>query len=613
MKLKIKNLLAAPALLLALGLSAADGVKVEHLGINNTLVRVEGEGRYLLLPVQEAYDDAKVNIVVDGRLEKTIFVRLAKSKIDYKMPLDLSPWKGHDVVLNIVTTHDRTSVREAKQDACWSNLSLADTFDTANSEQYRPAFHHTPLYGWMNDPNGMFYKDGTWHLYYQWNPYGSKWQNMTWGHSSSNDLVHWDHHQAAIEPNGLGTVFSGSSAIDHENSAGFGEDAVVTLYTSAAESQIQSLAWSNDNGNTFNIYPGNPILTLESEARDPNMFWNPTTKEWTLVLAHALDREMLIFTSPDMKEWTLQSAFGKGLGAQEGVWECPDLFELTVDGTDKTKWVLLCNINPGGPFGGSGIQYFVGDFDGKTFKADTDASGKVATKWLDYGKDNYAVVSWSDAPESRRTLMGWMSNWQYAAEVPTHQFRSANTLPREISLFTAPDGQIYAATVPSPEIDALRGQLTINKESVSVAGKGKNFALPTANSGICEILLDIEPGKAETVSVTLSNDKDERAVLTYTPANDTLSFDRRNSGLSDFSQDFPAVTTAPTYTDGDKMSLRIFVDRSSIEVFADGGKSVMTNLVFPTAPYTALTLSTTGSQAKIKDLKVYALTPTVEL
>ena len=416
--------------LLCQGALAADssGIKVEHLGTNNTLVRVEGDSRYLMIPVQEAYDDATVNVVVDGKLERTVYVRLAKSKVDYAVPFDLSPYKGKNVVLNIVTTQSRSTVREASEDACWSNFALADSISTANVEKYRPAYHHTPLYGWMNDPNGMFYKDGEWHLYYQWNPYGSKWQNMTWGHSSSSDLINWTSHPAAIEPNGLGSVFSGSSTIDTENSAGFGKDAVVAMYTSAGASQVQSLAWSTDNGETFNIYGGNPVLTLDSEARDPNMFWNPDTKLWTLVLAHALDHEMLIFTSPDMKEWTLQSSFGKGEGAQGGVWECPDLFELPVDGGQNKKWVLICNINPGGPFGGSSIQYFTGDFDGKNFKADTDASGKVPTKWLDYGKDNYALVSWSDAPQGRRTVIGWMSNWQYAAEVPSKQFRSANTL-----------------------------------------------------------------------------------------------------------------------------------------------------------------------------------------
>ena len=370
--------------------SAADGVDIRYLGVNNTLVKITGDSKYVLLPVQESSDDAKINVLVDGNIAETIYVRLAKSKTDYTVPFDLTPYQGHEVIFDVVIPQSRGSVREAKDDACWKGICLTDTFDTANREKYRPAFHHTPLYGWMNDPNGMFYKDGKWHLYYQYNPYGSKWQNMTWGHSVSTDLVHWQHLPLAIKPNGLGSVFSGSCAVDSENTAGFGKDAVVAMYTSAGTSQMQSLASSNDGGATFAIYPGNPIVTLESEARDPKVFWNDHTGEWNLVLAHALDHEMLFFTSPDMKDWQLQSSFGKGLGAQGGVWECPDMFELPVEGTDETKWVLLCNINPDGPFGGSGTQYFVGDFDGKTFNADTDKDGKVATKWLDYGKDHYA-------------------------------------------------------------------------------------------------------------------------------------------------------------------------------------------------------------------------------
>lgn len=316
---------------------ADNGIEVDYLGTNNTLVRVTGDSRYLLMPVQDNNDDARINVIVDGKIDKTIFVKLAKSKVDYKVPLDLSGYKGHDVVLNIITSQNRSTVREAKEDACWKNFSLSDSFDTTNREKYRPAYHHTPLYGWMNDPNGMFYKDGEWHLYYQWNPYGSKWQNMTWGHSSSKDLINWEHHPAAIEPNGLGSVFSGSSVVDKENTAGFGKDAIVSLYTSADASQVQSLAHSSDNGMTFDIYPGNPVITLESEARDPNMFWDAANNRWVLTLAHALDHEMLFFTSPDLREWTLQSSFGKGIGAQDGVWECPDLFPLKVDGSDKEK------------------------------------------------------------------------------------------------------------------------------------------------------------------------------------------------------------------------------------------------------------------------------------
>lgn len=595
---------------LAMGASTGNGIKVEHLGSNKTLVRVTGSGRYILLPVQETNDDASVSILVDGKPDRTINVRLAKTKVDYTVPFDLSPYKGRNVVLNITTSQNRATVREAKEDACWNNMSVTDSFPAANREKFRPAFHHTPVYGWMNDPNGMFYKDGVWHLYYQWNPYGSKWQNMTWGHSSSTDLINWQHHPAAIEPDGLGTVFSGSCAIDKDDTAGFGSDAVIALYTSAAASQVQSLAHSNDNGNTFEIYPGNPVITLESEARDPNMFWNEATGEWNLVLAHALEHEMLVFTSPDMKQWTLQSAFGKGLGAQDGVWECPDLFELAVDGSDQKKWVLICNINPGGPFGGSATQYFIGEFDGKTFTPDRDADGNVPTKWMDYGKDHYATVSWSNAPDNRRTVIGWMSNWQYAAEVPTMQYRSANTLPREIGLFRASDGEIYTSCTPSPEIGALRGNASVKKRSFTAGKKSRTFALPEANGGICEITLEITPKKGVPVNLTLANEAGNKVEMVYNPAESTFSFDRYQSGQTDFSQDFPAITTAPAFTDGGNLRLRIFIDRSSIEVFEQNGRFAMTNLVFPESPYTTLSVNAPAGNARIENLAIYPLRTT---
>ena len=581
------------------------GIRIEHLGTNNTFVRVTGQSKYLLLPVQDAGEESQVHVVVDGKLERSIVVRLATSKVDYTVPLDLTPYQGKHVVLNVVTPQSRSTIREAKEDACWKDMRLSDTFSAENREKYRPAYHHTPLYGWMNDPNGMVYHDGVWHLCYQWNPFGSKWQNMTWGHSTSRDLIHWEPQEPTLLPDGLGTIFSGSSAIDEANSAGFGKNSIVTLFTSAANSQVQSLAYSNDGGYTYTTYPGNPVLTLESEARDPNMFWNEETKQWTLILAQALDHEMLIFTSPDLKSWTLQSSFGKGLGAQDGVWECPDLFELPVTGTQEKKWVLICNINPGGPFGGSATQYFTGSFDGKTFKVDTDASGNVPTKWLDYGKDHYATVSWSDTP-GRRTVIGWMSNWQYAAEVPTLQFRSANTLPREMGVFKV-DDQYYVSSKPSPELDALRGKITHNAKRIQVGKRAHTVSLPQENDGICEILMNVDAKRSKQLKMTLANKAQEKVTIIYDVEKETISFDRTQSGIVDFSQDFPAVTVTPTYENDGSVNLRLFIDRSSMELFEQEGRFVMTNLVFPTSPYTTLSFQAEEGSAKVNNLQIYSI------
>ena len=457
----------------------------------------------------------------------------------------------------------------------------------------------------MNDPNGMFYKDGVWHLYYQKNPYGSKWQNMTWGHSTSTDLINWEPQPDAIRPNGLGSIFSGSAVVDHNNTAGYGEDAVIALFTSAGTSQMQSFAHSNDDGQTFEVFPGNPIITLDTEARDPNMFWNEKTGEWNLVLAHALEKENLFFTSPDLKNWTLSGNFGKGLGAQEGVWECPDLFELQIPGTDKTKWVLICNINPGGPFGGSSIQYFIGDFDGKKFTSDTNPDGTVSTKWLDYGKDNYALVSWSNAPDNRRTAIGWMSNWQYAADVPTVQFRSANTLPREMVLFEDPDGELYVASVPSPEVEKLRDKTIISASDKKIGDKPLHYKLP--ENGLCEIDLTFQATDADLVTLSLGNTEDEKVILKYDAKNHRMSFDRRESGIIDFSDKFPAVTSSPTFEKDGKINLRIFVDRSSIEMFGNNGEFVMTNLVFPNHPYSMLSLESKNGNAHLDSIKIFSI------
>lgn len=594
--------LAMTSLIVIRPATAQSGVKIEHLGSNNTLVRVVSEGKYLILPIEDSNDEAEVNVLVNGNLDKTLRVRLAKSRVDYTVPLNIEEYADKQVVLNIITSQDRSSVREIKSDACWEHFEVSDSFDTTNREKFRPAYHHTPLYGWMNDPNGMYYKDGVWHLAFQWNPYGSKWQNLSWGQSISRDLIHWETElDPVIEPDGLGMIFSGSAAIDRTNSAGFGKDAVIAMYTSASASQVQSLGWRNDKCRTYNIYEGNPVLTLESEARDPKIFWSSEHHEWIMILAHALEHEMLIFSSPDLKEWTLQSHFGKGLGAQDGVWECPDLFELSVEGSTEKKWVLLCNLNPGGIHGGSATQYFVGDFDGKVFTPDLDADGNVPTKWLDFGKDHYATVSFSDAPDGRRAVIGWMSNWQYAAEVPTLQYRSANTLPREMGLFRGEDSQLYVSSVPSPELLSLRQGEVKRVQNKSITNAPQSFAIPE----LCEIQLTIAPLKADAISFRISNNLDEHVDLVYSISDGKLSFDRRESGLVSFSQDFPCITYAPVMSSDDTLTLRIFIDRSSIEVFGNNGRFTMTNLVFPNAPYSTLSIQSHGSTSKISELTIF--------
>lgn len=597
----IKSVIAASALAAVIP-AMADSIKIEPLSENNSLVRTSGDGaKYLLLPVQESAPIAHIRVLSDGRLDETLNINLAESKTDYFVPLPLHGRDGKNILLDIRIENNRNNMRDAKNGIWIKEMKLSDEFDTTNREKYRPLFHHSPEYGWMNDPNGMFYKDGVWHLAFQWNPYGSKWENMTWGHSTSKDLLHWEARNPILYRDDLGSVFSGSAVIDKDNTSGFGKDAVIALFTSADASQTQSLAHSSDNGMTYTRYEGNPVIAYERESRDPNMFWDRDNNRWILLLASALDHEMLIFSSPDLKEWTLESKFGRDYGSQAGVWECPDLIKLPVEGSDKEKWVLICNINPGGPFGGSATQYFIGDFDGTKFICDTPAD---VTKWMDYGKDHYATVSFSNAPEGRGTVIGWMSNWQYANDVPTQQFRSANTLPRDLKIFRHVDGQLYLASIPSPEVNALRGKPQ-NYRPGRISRTEKIYSLPEANDGACEIEFEADLKNDGKLEIILANADGEKVVMTLNASDDTFSMDRNNSGLTDFSEHFPCVTTAPAYNGTGRYKVRLFIDRSSIEAFSADGHFAMTNLVFPTKPYSSVAFKTTQGSAAVSNLNVY--------
>ena len=537
---------------------AASAQDARFLSSNHCIYRINEQKNYLLLPVQEKAEMCNIKVVKNNTQVKALNVRLASNHIDYYVPLDLKQF-GEDakLALDIHVNGTYRNDGELSGFTCWKKMQFSDTFDTANREKYRPVYHHTPAWGWMNDPNGMFYKDGVWHLYFQYNPYGSQWENMTWGHSTSTDLIHWTFQGAPIEADAWGTIFSGSAVVDHNNTSGFGKGAVVAMYTSAGENQTQSIAYSNDNGQTFTKYDGNPVLTSNTpDYRDPHVFWNEDIKRWNMIMAEG--QHMDIYSSADLKEWKLESQFGAEYGNHGGVWECPDLMKMKVRGTNQYKWMLLCNINPGGPFGGSATQYFVGQFDGHKF---TCESAPEVTKWMDYGKDHYATVTFDNAPDGRRVAMAWMSNWQYANQVPTMQFRSANSVPRDLDLYEY-QGQTYCGVTPSPELAAARP-------------KKATKTLTEA----CEMVVTLK-GNA---TITLANDKGEQVVMTYDEKSHTFAMDRTKSGQKEFSDDFAALTVAPVH--GKMSQLRLFIDRSSIEAFDADGKMAMTNLVFPTKPY----------------------------
>ena len=564
--------------LIALGCTmTVQAQKVQFLSNNHSLYRINSDNqskKYLLLPVQESAEVSNIKVIGSSRQLKTLNVRLANNHIDYYVPLCLQEFDDEKgLMLDVHVNGTYRTDGGISTFSCWKNMSFSDTFDMKNREQYRPVYHHTPAYGWMNDPNGMFYKDGVWNLYFQHNPYGSQWENMTWGHSTSTDLVHWKFQGDPVQPDALGTVFSGSAVVDKENTSGFGKGAVIALYTSAGESQTQSMVYSTDNGKTFTKYEGNPVITSNvPDFRDPHMFWNEDIKKWNMILAAG--QHMEIYTSDNLKDWKLESSFGETYGNHGGVWECPDLMKMKVRGTNKEKWMLICNINPGGPFGGSATQYFIGDFDGHKF---TCESKPEVTKWMDYGKDHYATVTFDNAPEGRRVAIAWMSNWQYANQVPTLQYRSGNSIPRDLGLFEY-KGETYCSVVPSPEMTAARSKKATKSLSES-----------------CEMVVNLK-GNA---TITLSNDKGEKVVMYYDAKAETFSMDRTKSGKVDFSNDFAATTKAPTY--GKISQLRIFIDKSSIEVLDAEGKMAMTNLVFPTKPYNKVTVK--GGKYQVYHIK----------
>lgn len=570
---------------------------IRHLVCEQNIVSLDVTEDYLLLPIQDDAPEGKICVVKDNEQKGTLMnVRLARERVDSYVPFALSAYKGQYISIEIQGVPETA--------LCWKELKLSGSFDMANKESFRPVYHHTPAYGWMNDPNGMFYKDGVYHLYFQYNPYGAVWGNMHWGHSTSTDLMHWKFEGCAIVPDAWGAIFSGSCVVDHENTAGFGKEAVVAFYTSAKSTpwgdiQMQSMAYSLDNGKTFTKYEGNPILTSsEKDFRDPKVFWYAPGKHWVMILA--VGQHMEIYSSVNLKEWKKESEFGAMQGAHGGVWECPDLVEIPVEGSREKKWVLICNLNPGGPFGGSAAQYFVGSFDGKKFVNESPTQ----TKWMDWGKDNYATVTWNNAPDGRCIALGWMSNWQYANNVPTRQYRSANTLARDLTLYR--EGQeLYLKSTPSSEVKKARGK-KVSIPSFKVSEKHEMVNLFEEKQGAYEVEIVIQNTGASKIAFCLLNDKGEKVSMYYDLNRKQFVMDRSESGKVDFSKDFPAVTVAPVNVDKE-LTLRLFVDRSSIEAFGEDGKFVMTNLVFPSQPYVKMCFEADKNGYAVKSLNVYKL------
>lgn len=577
-------------LVTAMAAACASSPSVRHINNNQTEVRLLAPKDYLLLPVEDGAPNALVAVHAEGMPVKHIRVALSRTRIDYQVPLDLTAYAQRDVTL---------SIDGCPFDAlCWAKLSLSDRFRPLQETRYRPSYHHTPAYGWMNDPNGMVWYDGEYHLFFQHNPYGSRWENLSWGHSVSRDLVHWEQLPNALEPDSLDMIFSGCAVIDERNTAGFGKEAMIALYTAAGARQTQCLAYSLDRGRTFTKYAGNPVLVSDApDFRDPKIIWHEPTAKWIMILAAGQNMEF--YSSANLREWRFESRFGEGYGSHAGVWECPDLFELSVDGDpERKRWVLICSL---GTQSGSKVQYFLGDFDGHSFVCDSPAD---EVKWMDYGRDHYATVTWSNAPDGRRIALGWMNNWQYANDVPTLAFRSANTLPRELSLVREGDAVLLAST-PSPEVGTRRGE-TVRIDPFTVDTEYNIPSLSVHEGGAYGIEMEIEGGSSEIFGFKLFNCSGEYVDCCISWVDNTVTLDRTKSGQTAFNAAFPSVSTAPLYP-AQKHRITLYVDRASVEVFVDGGRAVITDQIFPSEPYSRINFYSKGDQCRVEKLEFFKM------
>jgi len=501
------------------------------------------------------------------------------------------------------------------------NSATAATFD----ELHRLQFHFTPPTGWMNDPNGMVYHNGEYHLFYQHNPDSTVWGPMHWGHAVSKDLVSWEHLPIALYPDSLGTIFSGSAVVDKNNTSGLGtkeNPAMVAIYTyhnaegekaGRKDYQTQGIAYSLDNGRTWTKYKANPVLKNPGikDFRDPKVSWYEKGQKWIMTLAVA--DHISFYSSRNLLDWTKESDFGSDIGGHGGVWECPDLFKLPVAGTNEEKWVLIVNINPGAPNGGSGTQYFLGQFDGKNFVLDNSFKAQLTGQstmpgsvkkgegiWLDYGKDNYAGITWSNVPESdgRHLFIGWMSNWQYANVVPTEKWRSATTVARTLTLENTPAG-LRVASQPVKELQNIYG--TTHKLTAQTVTNAFDISEKLSlNTPTFETNLDLElAGAAAGFAVELANTKNQRILIGYDAASNRYYIDRTQSGNNDFSKEFAGIHYAPRIATGSKFPVKLLVDVASVELFADNGKTVMTEIFFPDEKFTRLRLIPNKGQLKL--------------
>ena len=479
-------------------------------------------------------------------------------------------------------------------------------------QPWRPQYHFTPPKNFMNDPNGTVFYKGEYHLFYQYNPEGNVWGHMSWGHAVSNDLVHWRHLPVALrEVPGKYMVYSGSVVVDWNNTSGLCEDpdlqdhsCLIAIYTAAyKDRQQQHIAFSNDRGRTWINYAGNPVADLDApDFRDPNVFWYEPQHKWVMVAVLADERTALIFDSPDLKHWTKRSTFGPA-GDTAGQWECPDLIELPVEGSDQKKWVLIINRNPGAPAGGTGTRYLIGSFDGAKFVSEVPDTPVL---WADWGKDFYATNTWNDMPkdDGRRVWIGWFSNWQYANVEPTMLWRGAQSVPRTLTLRRYSDGLRLAQT-PVRELQSLRHE-RLRIENLSVAEVNQKLRASGTPGAVYEVEAELKPGEATEIGLRLRKGSAAETFVGFDAAQRELFVDRTHSGDVSFSKDFAGRFSAKLEKN-DSVSLHVFVDRSSVEVFANDGERVLSDRIYPAPGSNGIEVYAIGAGGRVVSLTIWAL------
>lgn len=502
---------------------------------------------------------------------------------------------------------------------------LFDKNNPLEEELYRPNFHFTPKKGWMNDPNGMFFKDGYYHLYFQHYPDGNTWGPMHWGHAISTDMITWKEMPIALYPDEKGYIFSGSSVVDVNNSSGFsknGIEPIIAMFTyhdmkeekaGKNDYQSQAIAYSLDEGKTFIKYSENPVIKNPGikDFRDPKIVWDPIHNQWLMVLAAG--QKIMFYSSSNLKDWNLESDFGDGIGAHGGVWECPDLFPMAVQGTDEIKWVLFVSINPGGPNAGSATQYFVGDFDGTHFKLDPSFEKDLSNSehksiWIDYGRDNYAGVTWANIPDTngRKLFMGWMSNWDYSQKVPTFKWRSAMTVARSVELRKI-DNNYKLVFQPVKELSNYRS-IKYKKDAIAIKRTEKIIDSKSINLASTEINFKISDLKNSGFNFKLSNKQGDILIFGYDNTNNNFFIDRRKTGNIKFSEKFAnRVSLAKRTSINPNLEGKIILDKTSIELFFDNGETVMTEIFFPKSPFSELIIEPKSKEIILETIELHQL------